>query len=344
MPHPPTGLVREFGRRARGVRVLVIGDVMLDVYLEGAASRISPEAPVPVVRVEGERRALGGAANVAANVRALGAACAVVASVGADDAGAALAAALERAGIDASGLVVDAGRPTSVKTRIMVRGQQVARYDRENDSEADSEVAQRLIDALQAAAPPVHALVVEDYDKGALTEATIRAALAFARERGVPVVVDPKARNFFAYHGATVFKPNRPEIEAALREPVRPSDGDWLERARGRLGCEHLVLTLGEEGMVLATADGASRRIPTVARSVYDVSGAGDTVTAVLATALGADFGVGDAVALANQAAGVQVGKAGVATVTVDEIAAAAARGSGAVGGSGSRDEPENQR
>ncbi len=342
MPHPPTDLVRDFGRRAREVRVVVIGDVMLDVYLEGGASRISPEAPVPVVRVEGERRGLGGAANVAANVRALGARCAVVACVGADEAGTQLTRDLESAGIDGSGIVVDAGRATSVKTRVMVRGQQVARYDRESDAEVPAEVEERLIDALRATTGPVHALAVEDYDKGVLTGATIRAALEFARERGVPVVVDPKARNFFAYEGATVFKPNRAELEQALRESVRPSDGAWLERVRARLGCDHLVLTLGEQGIALAAGDGASRTIPTVARAVFDVSGAGDTVTAVLATALGAGFGVGEAVALANQAAGVQVGKAGVATVTLAEIADAAARGSPAPGG-GNRDQPESQ-
>jgi len=342
MPHPPRDLVREFARRARDVRVLVIGDVMLDVYLDGAAFRISPEAPVPVVRVEGERRALGGAANVSANVRALGADCSVIACVGADDAGGLLVGELRRAGIDASGLVVDPERPTSVKTRVLVRGHQVARYDRECDQEIGPEVAERLVAALAEVRGPIHAVAIEDYDKGTLTGRTIRAAMSFARERSLPVVVDPKARNFFAYEGATVFKPNRLELETALRETVRPLDAEWLGHARTRLGCEYLVVTLGDEGIALSAADGSSRTIPTVARSVYDVSGAGDTVTAVLATALGAGFGVGDAATLANQAAGVQVGKAGVATVTVEEIAAAAARRARAEPAGAGRDEPEN--
>jgi len=300
---------------------------MLDVYLDGSASRISPEAPVPVVLLEGERRALGGAANVAANVRALGAACALVGCVGVDPAGDAVMAELDRAGIDAR-MARDAGRPTSVKNRIMVRGQQVARYDRESDRALEGDAERALIDALASLDGPIHAVAIEDYDKGALTDATIAAALGFAAERGIPSVVDPKARNFFAYGGATVFKPNRVELAAALREPVRPDDPAWLEDVRRRLACRCLLVTLGDAGMAIAAGGaGGAHRIPTVARSVYDVSGAGDTVVAVLATALGAGFGVEDAAALANQAAGVQVGKAGVATVSLAEIASAAEHG-----------------
>ena len=333
MPHPPTELVRDFERRARDVRVLVLGDAMLDVYLDGSASRISPEAPVPVVRLEGERRALGGAANVAANVRALGAACVLAGCVGRDAAGDALVEELQRLRIDASALTRVDGRPTSVKTRVMVRGQQVARYDREHESPLEGPTLQALLDALKGIDGPVDAVAIEDYDKGVLGEATIAAALAFGAERGVPVVVDPKARNFFAYGGATVFKPNRAELEAALREPVRAGDAGWLEGVRERLGCEYLVVTLGEAGMAVAGPDGLDCGvIPTVARAVYDVSGAGDTVAAMLATALGAGFGVVEAATLANQAAGVQVGKAGVATVGIAEIAEAAERGARSAG------------
>ena len=326
MPHPPTDLVEEFERRAQTARVLIVGDLMLDAYLEGSASRISPEAPVPVVRVERERHALGGAANVAANVRALGAEAVLLGAVGNDASGRLLLEDAGAIGVDHSAVVVDGGRPTSVKTRVLVRGQQVARYDREVDDEAGPETSAAVIAALEAV-PAVHAIVVEDYDKGVLTTGTIRAILDLAARRGIPIVVDPKARNFFAYGGATVFKPNRAELEAALREPARADDAGWMESVRDRLGCDTLVLTLGEEGMAVAAADGTHKRIPTVARSVYDVSGAGDTVAAVLATALAAGFGVHDAATLANQAAGVQVGKAGVATVRPDEIAEAARRG-----------------
>lgn len=326
MPHPPTDLVEEFERRAQAARVLIVGDLMLDAYLEGSASRISPEAPVPVVRVERERHALGGAANVAANVRALGAEAVLLGAVGNDASGRLLLEDAGAIGVDHSAVVVDGARPTSVKTRVLVRGQQVARYDREVDDETGPETAAAVIAALEAV-PAVHAIVVEDYDKGVLTAGTIRATLDLAARRGIPIVVDPKARNFFAYGGATVFKPNRAELEAALREPARADDAGWLQSVRDRLGCDTLVLTLGEEGMAVAAADGTHARIPTVARSVYDVSGAGDTVAAVLATALAAGFGVHDAARLANQAAGVQVGKAGVATVRPEEIAEAARRG-----------------
>jgi D-beta-D-heptose 7-phosphate kinase/D-beta-D-heptose 1-phosphate adenosyltransferase len=233
---------------------------------------------------------------------------------------------LDTAGIDASGVVRADGRPTSVKTRIMVRGQQVARYDRESESPLDGAPLRSLLDALASVEGAIHALAIEDYDKGVLNDVTIPPALDLARGRGVPVVVDPKARNFFAYGGATVFKPNRAELESALREPVHADDPAWLEAVRGRLACEHLVVTLGEAGMAVAGPGGRHFGvIPTVARSVYDVSGAGDTVAAVLATALAAGFGVEDAATLANQAAGVQVGKAGVAPVTIAEIAEAAA-------------------
>ncbi|MEN8376359.1 MAG: PfkB family carbohydrate kinase [Gemmatimonadota bacterium] len=342
MPHPPSDLVRDFERRAPEVRVLVVGDAMLDVYLDGSASRISPEAPVPVVRVEGERRALGGAANVAANVKALGAACALVACVGRDAEGDALLEELARAGVEAGGVERSSDRPTSVKTRVLVRGQQVARYDRETHDELTPAAAGAVIDALERTAGPVHAVAIEDYDKGVMTGAVVAAALSFARARSIPVVVDPKARGFFAYAGATVFKPNRSELEAALREPVRASDAGWLAGVLRRLECDALVITLGEDGMVFVEAGGDVQEIPTVARSVFDVSGAGDTVTAVLATALGAGFGVREAATLANQAAGVQVGKSGVATVSAREIARAADRGARAASTAPGEEFPED--
>ena len=306
--------------RARHVRVLVVGDVMLDTYLWGQASRISPEAPVPVVRVTNETRALGGAANVAMNVVALGAACTVAGVVGDDPAGRELVRELEEAGIDAGGLLVLANRPTTVKTRVMVRHQQVARYDREDDgdlNEADAEALRRIVADRIA---EVDAVVLEDYNKGVLIPSIIRSTIDAARAANKPVVVDPKFRRFFEYRGATVFKPNLVELGAAMRETPHPDDAKWLQQTRMELGCEHLLVTLGEDGMALATADNGFVRVPTVARSVYDVSGAGDTVTACLAVALSAGATVEEAAVLANHAAGIEVSKAGVATVTPDEL------------------------
>jgi len=309
----------------RRVRILVIGDLMLDVYLRGAASRISPEAPVPVVRVDEQWRALGGAANVAANAVALGASCAVIGCVGNDAAGAELRHELERAGIDARGIVATEGRPTTVKTRIMARRQQIARYDLEEDGEIDEGCVRSLRERIHEAVAAADAVVLEDYNKGVLAGSVVTAALEAATLANKPVIVDPKARLFFDYRGATVFKPNEPELMAALRTPVMPDDADWMERTRRALGCENLLLTLGDAGMALITAQAEHVRVPAVARSVYDVSGAGDTVSAVVAVGLAAGADVVEAAILANHAAGVEVAKAGVATVSADELRSAVA-------------------
>ena len=306
--------------RFRNVRVLVVGDLMLDVYLRGGASRISPEAPVPVVRVEDEWRALGGAANVAANLVALGAASPMVGVVGADGAGAAFRQTAQDSGIPADGLVELDSRPTTVKTRVLVGHQQVARYDRERDEELEPEAVERVCDRLEALAEGVDALVLEDYDKGVLVPAVIDAALDAARRREIPVVVDPKFRHFFRYAGCTVFKPNRPELTDALRAPVSADDPAWMERTRKHLQCDSLLVTLGSGGMALKSGGGEYLRIPAVARSVYDVSGAGDTVTAVMAATLAAGGSVEEGAVLASHAAGIEVGKAGVVTVAAEEL------------------------
>lgn len=326
---PPTGLfvnrltldrLDALLERMRTVRTLVVGDLMLDVYLRGTASRISPEAPVPVVRVTEEWRALGGAANVATNVVALGGSCEVVGCVGADRAGADLLAELERAGVTGRGVFQVADRPTTVKTRIMARHHQVARYDTEAETDLDDAVATALIATIEKLAPECDAIALEDYNKGVLTPAVIEATLDLGRRLGIPIVVDPKVHNFFSYAGATVFKPNLNELSGALRGPVHFDDAAWLTATRTQLGCTHLLVTLGEEGMSLLSEAGEHLRVPTVARSVYDVSGAGDTVTAALATALGAGASVAEAAILANHAAGIGVGKVGVATVSQIEL------------------------
>jgi D-beta-D-heptose 7-phosphate kinase/D-beta-D-heptose 1-phosphate adenosyltransferase len=310
----------ELLQAARRVRVLVVGDVMLDSYLRGPALRISPEAPVPVVRIEDEWRALGGAANVATNVVALGSACALAGVVGTDAAGAELSAALADGGIDSHGLLLVPERPTTVKTRIMARHQQVARYDRELDDDLDERTAAALVQRISELAPGCDALVVEDYNKGVLTRSVIAGVLAATAATGRPLVVDPKSRFFFDYRGATVFKPNLLELAAALRERVRFDDPGWMAATRAQLGCGSLLLTLGEDGMSLLTESGDLLRVPAVARSVYDVSGAGDTVTAVVAVGLAAGASVEEAAVLANHAAGIEVAKAGVATVSAEEL------------------------
>lgn len=302
------------------VRVLVVGDLMLDLYIVGEVERISPEAPVPVVKVEKERAGLGGAGNVAANLTALGAQCAVVGCLGDDAEGALVREMLSRTGIDVSGVVVTRDRPTTVKTRIMARHHHVVRVDREETADVPQEVAEALQEEVSRLVPTVQGIALEDYNKGVLVPSVIRRALEAGKARRVPVVVDPKRRRFFDYSGATVFKPNLRELEEALAEAAFPDDPGWMEAARVRVGCEILLVTLGDQGMALAGGDGKYARIPAVAREVYDVSGAGDTVTAVVTAALAGGAGAHEAAVLANYAAAVEVGKAGVAVVTAREI------------------------
>lgn len=298
---------------------------MLDRYLRGVALRISPEAPVPVVRVEDEWQTLGGAANVASNVVALGAGCDLAGVTGEDPAGDRLSAALAQAGIGGRGLLQLAGRPTTVKTRIMARHQQVGRFDRELDEDLDDRTGAALVERVGELAASCDAIVIEDYNKGVLTRQVITGVLEVARRHARPLVVDPKSRFFFDYGGATVFKPNLGELGAALRERVRFDDIGWMAATRMQLACQNLLLTLGEEGMALVTDGDELLRVPAVARSVYDVSGAGDTVTAVVAVGLAAGASVEEAAVLANHAAGIEVGKAGVATISPAELRQAVA-------------------
>ena len=301
-------------------RVVVVGDAMLDVYLLGDAERISPEAPVPVVTVHERRHAVGGAANVAANVAAIGAAVSLVAVLGDDRRGQQLRSEIAAAGIRDEGLLTLAARPTTSKTRVVARGQQLVRIDEEEDSSLDADAQERLIAVARKLLADADAVLIEDYNKGVLAPAVIEAVLAAAKERGIPSVVDPKFRNFFAYRGATLFKPNRRELEAALGAEMDLEHADALPHAMERLDVQNLLLTLGPAGMVLVGRDGALTRIPTMAREVYDVSGAGDTVTAWAGTALAAGATVREAAELANYAAGIEVGKSGVAVVTREEV------------------------
>jgi D-beta-D-heptose 7-phosphate kinase/D-beta-D-heptose 1-phosphate adenosyltransferase len=304
---------------AEGRRVAVVGDAMLDVYLRGDVDRISPEAPVPVVRVKERKLALGGAANVANNIVTIGAKCELVSAVGDDHAGATLREMLRQVRTDTRSLVT-VSRPTTTKTRVVARSQQLVRYDEEEDSDLDSAETGKLLEAVRTAVADADALVLEDYNKGVLVHPVIRNAIDWSKERGIPVIVDPKYRNFFSYSGATIFKPNRRELESALGASVDLEHPEALPSTFGRLGVEHLLLTLGERGMALISADGEVGRIPTTAREVYDVVGAGDTVTAYLATIMAAGGSPAEAAIVANFAAGVEVGKLGAATVTKVEV------------------------
>jgi rfaE bifunctional protein kinase chain/domain len=308
---------------ARKKRIAIVGDAMLDVYLTGDVDRVSPEAPVPVVRVRERRYALGGAANVAQNVAALGANARLVSTIGADDNARRLRALLSEQGGDSRGLVL-VQRPTTTKTRIVARAQQVVRVDEEVDDDCTGAEISKLKTAVARAVRDGDALILEDYNKGVLVAPVIEHAIAAARTKGIPVVVDPKYRNFFAYKGATIFKPNRRELEAALGAAVDIEHPRTLPGLVERLGVEAILLTLSERGMALIENGRGGKvgvhRIPTTARDVFDVVGAGDTVTAYLAAMLAAGAPPLEAAIVANYAAGVEVGKLGAATVSTNEV------------------------
>lgn len=292
---------------------------MIDRYIRGKVDRVSPEAPVPVVAVDDTSSGLGGAGNVVANLAALGVGASVVGLVGDDDAGSWVVDRIERIGVGASGVLVAGDRPTTTKTRVMSRRQQIARFDEEDDRLVGPEDERTLIDAIRENASKSDVLVVADYDKGVLTPAVIDAVVGAGHALGLPVIVDPKRRHFFGYGGATLFKPNVREVADALGEAVRAEDPAWMERAYRRAGCAHLLLTRGEHGMALFDDDGLAV-LPASARGVYDVSGAGDTVTAVIAAVLGSGGSVRDSAVLANAAAGIAVGRSGVSPVGLTEL------------------------
>jgi D-beta-D-heptose 7-phosphate kinase/D-beta-D-heptose 1-phosphate adenosyltransferase len=327
----------EIVSRIGGRSVVVYGDVMLDEFVWGDVTRISPEAPVPVVDIRRESAHLGGAANVLANLRALGARAGVVGVVGDDRAGERVRSGLRESGAlhGDENLIVDAARPTTVKTRIIAHSQLVVRADRERRTPIEAEVEDRVIAGLLGLLAEADALVVSDYDKGAVTRRVLGEVLPRAREAGVPVLVDPKIRNFEAYRPATLVTPNHHE---ALRLTLGEDDSDEgvalaARLIRERLGCDSVLITRGERGMMLLEGEGRPVYVPTVAREVYDVTGAGDTVIATLAAALAAGATLEEAAALANHAAGVVVGKVGTATATAEELLAAV-RAEGALGAS----------
>ena len=300
-------------------RVLVVGDLMLDRYWHGATSRISPEAPVPVVHVSETEERPGGAANVALNVTALGAQCALLGVTGRDEAGARLRERVVAAGVEA-GFIELPDVPTVTKLRVISRHQQLIRLDFEDDLAAfDSRM---LLERFEASLPDCGAVVLSDYGKGTLRDPQpfIRAA----RAAGVPVLVDPKHADFSVYAGASLITPNLAEFEQA----AGPSHDEaaLVENARRLIeahGLGGLLVTRGEHGMTLVDAEGTVRHLPTEAREVYDVTGAGDTVIAGMAAGLAAGLPREQAMALANLAAGVVVGKLGTATASVPEIRAA---------------------
>jgi D-beta-D-heptose 7-phosphate kinase / D-beta-D-heptose 1-phosphate adenosyltransferase len=316
--------VESFFEKAASVRALVLGDLMLDEYLWGKTERISPEAPVQVVEVAREDLRLGGAGNVVNNLVALGCSVSVCSVVGADENAVLLRRAFESKGVDLEGLFEDQERKTSKKTRVIAANQQIVRIDRETKSAIAQHSEQEMIRYLSACSSSFDVIIVSDYLKGVLTPPVLSAVSQIGRSLGIPVVVDPKGSDYSKYRGATLLTPNRKEAEIA--SGVAITDLDSLERAANGLlqplGLDALLITRSEAGMSLFPADGASVHIPTVAREVFDVTGAGDTVISVLSVGLACGLSMSDAAWVANVAAGIAVGKLGTSTVSPQEIIA----------------------
>jgi D-beta-D-heptose 7-phosphate kinase/D-beta-D-heptose 1-phosphate adenosyltransferase len=315
--------LRRLAAGLSGTHVLVVGDVMLDRFIVGRVTRISPEAPVPVVAFEHEMHRIGGAANVAHSIAALGGETTLIGVTGNDDTAATLAQACRDAGITPS-LLGDSSRRTTTKVRVVTeRNQQVARIDYESDAEIAADIERRVIGEIQRHTPRAKAIVISDYLKGCVTTAVVQAAIAATRG-SIPLLVDPKVPHLAYYAGATVITPNHHEAETATQRRVRTQE-DAREAARvfrERARCDSVLMTRGDQGMWLLGSD-VEGHLPSVAREVADVTGAGDTVIATLALALAAGGSLAEAARLANEAAGIVVGKFGPATVSVPELVAA---------------------
>jgi len=320
---PPTdselaGVVRNF----HAARVLVIGDVILDRYVTGSVQRLSPEAPIPVLRPTGDRNTLGGAANVALNIATLGGQAVLVGVVGQDDAGATVQRLVETTGNITLAVVSVAGRPTTAKTRFMTGSHQLLRLDEETTAPLDASAVEAVVNAVATHLSQVDLVVLSDYAKGVLCDDVLDRVLSLCQEAKRPIIADPKRSDFAAYRGATILTPNEHEVRVATH--ISADHDEEADRA-GRVALdaisgEAVLVTRSAKGLTLVCRGEAALHLPTRAREVADVSGAGDTLVAALAVALGAGASLPDAATLANATAGISVGKQGTATVSRQEL------------------------
>ncbi len=320
--------LKELFRNFQGKKIAVIGDLMVDRYYWGKVHRVSPEAPVPVVEVDSESVRLGGAANVAHNIQALGGIPLLIGLVGNDHAGSLLTGILRERSLEISGVVVDPSRPTTMKTRVIAHGQHVVRIDNESKTDCPTSLSTQMIGAIKNNIHALDGIIIEDYNKGAVTKEIIVELVSIARTRNVPVTVDPKLNNFLEYKNVTVFKPNRREAEDALGGRLRTID-DVVRAGKHLLevlGAQHVLLTRGEEGMSLFESNGTVTHIGTTATNVQDVSGAGDTVISTLTMALISGATILEAATLANCAGGIVVGEVGITPVKPEQLLAEALR------------------
>ncbi|UCE19984.1 MAG: D-glycero-beta-D-manno-heptose-7-phosphate kinase [Gemmatimonadota bacterium] len=318
----PWNRVKEILAAIQEQRILVIGDIMLDQYCWGTVNRISPEAPVPVVDIGSESIRLGGAANVANNIRSLGAEPWLVGVIGNDGYGRRFLDEMKIHHMSTDGIIIDESRPTTIKTRIIAHHQQVLRTDRESKKRISKKIEQQTIDVIRRLAHKADALLIQDYNKGTITKDLIKQVTGLAQQYRKILAVDPKFDHFFSFGGATVFKPNQREVENALGFKIE--DERQLQKAGEkilkRLQCSYLLITRGEQGMALFDRKGKVTHIPTRAKEVYDVSGAGDTAIGVLTVAHAAGASITEAATMANHASGIVCAELGIFPVVKEEL------------------------
>jgi D-beta-D-heptose 7-phosphate kinase/D-beta-D-heptose 1-phosphate adenosyltransferase len=314
--------LRQYLQRFPQASLLVIGDLILDHYVMGRVSRISPEAPVPVVHVESETLRLGGAANVFNNILALGGKADLCGVIGADESGRLLLKELGKSRSGRGGVIIDHDRPTTRKSRVIAHNQQIVRYDMEGRQELKGTLQKRLLRYVESRIRELSCMVVSDYAKGVVSAALMSELTRMAALRKIPIIVDPKVEHFSYYKGVTVMTPNH--LEATQAAGLHGDDDQTINQAgaviRQRLGCQSVLITRGEKGMSLYEGEGMSWHLPTQARQVYDVTGAGDTVIGTLALALATGASMREAATLANHAAGIVVGMVGTATVSPKQL------------------------
>lgn len=306
----------------KGKRIAVVGDMMLDIYYWGDVKRISPEAPVPVVEVENEFFRFGGAANCALNIASLSGIPEPIGVIGYDSFGTIFSSLLSDSNISAKGIMVDETRPTTAKTRVIADKQHVVRIDKESKLSLNSNLNEKMLNHLEEIIGTLDGIILQDYNKGVLTESLIRSIIKLAKNKNVIITVDPKFHNFFAYKNVTVFKPNRKEAEDVLGIKIK-SDKDISNAGNElleKLNAVYVLLTLGSEGIAVFEKDKSERRMPTKARRVADVSGAGDTVISTLTMALASGADIFEAAYLANYAGGIVCEEIGIVPIESDKL------------------------
>jgi len=303
-------------------KIVVVGDLMLDRYIWGSVSKISPEAPVPVVEVQRESHRFGGAANVVNNVQTLGAHVFPVGILGQDSGGELLTALFKKQDLSVDGLICESQRKTTIKTRIIAHNQHVVRIDREIKSAVSKKTQDKIVSLLKDHLNDADCLILEDYNKGLLTPRLIENIINLARNKKVKILVDPKFDNFFAYKNTTLFKPNKKETADKLGIKLQTEE-DILhagEKLQQRLNCKAVLITLGEQGMILIDKGKEPFTIPTKAVKVHDVSGAGDTVIATMAVLIAAGANYREAATISNYAAGIVCGEVGIVPINYDNL------------------------